>query len=489
VNNSLQSGRPAQISDLAEAFHNAGQCTTEAGNAFLQARRRFEAAWNRENGEQPINDSAEVQRATTSLGVQAAQLPKIAVDLENVAATLAEAQRTCGVLISKLDTQLEDIDRQLGQAYELERNSHLSEHDKQLLDQHISDLEHQAINDTKSTLDQVKSIRSGYSDYLQKSLTSLRVDDGYDPAAIQGVDADGQPSREEHDQKAVDTYNADQRAKDQALIDSPGPMTPEKADAAARLRDYATATNPAADADARRLASERLDDFNMVHFSGPLPVDPILGGDARSRAQMRLEWQKKLEQGFAGGPPMTPDQVTQMLDNSEQQGRVVVMQRAIQALEREGMSPDGAALVVGRAANGVPWKELVDQNSKLLDAAGKGVDGYGRALPTNAHDLDKLSLSDAEAIRSFSKYAGRAGTLFEAILTYDEIKHGAPAGQAIGKLVGGTAVGGLGAWGTAIAVSSVAGPEATFLATMIAGVATGKLGDWVGGTVGSVFDH
>jgi hypothetical protein len=39
VNKSLQSARPAQISDLAEAFHNAGQCTTEAGNAFLQARR------------------------------------------------------------------------------------------------------------------------------------------------------------------------------------------------------------------------------------------------------------------------------------------------------------------------------------------------------------------------------------------------------------------------------------------------------------------
>ncbi|MGH3554385.1 MAG: alpha/beta hydrolase, partial [Mycobacterium sp.] len=54
INKSLQSGRPAQISDLAQAFHNAGQCTTEASNAFLEARRRFEAAWNREDGEHPI---------------------------------------------------------------------------------------------------------------------------------------------------------------------------------------------------------------------------------------------------------------------------------------------------------------------------------------------------------------------------------------------------------------------------------------------------
>src|SRR5262249_10115582 len=159
-------------------------------------------------------------------------------------------------------------------------------------------------------------------------LTNLRTEDGYDPAPIQGVDSDEQPSRDEQDENAVDRYNANQRAKDQALVDNPGDMTPEKADAATRLREYLAATNPAADADARRFASERLDDFNMAQLIGPLPVDPVLRSDARSRGQTRLEWQKKFEQGFAGGPPMTPDQVTQMLNNSEQQGRVVVMQQA-----------------------------------------------------------------------------------------------------------------------------------------------------------------
>jgi hypothetical protein len=94
IDRSLQSGRPAQISDLAKAFHDAGRCTTESSNAFVEACRRFEASWNRENGDNPINDSAEVQRATRSLGVQAAQLPKIWVDLENIAAALAQAQRT-----------------------------------------------------------------------------------------------------------------------------------------------------------------------------------------------------------------------------------------------------------------------------------------------------------------------------------------------------------------------------------------------------------
>ncbi|WP_375487208.1 glycohydrolase toxin TNT-related protein [uncultured Mycobacterium sp.] len=189
VNASLQSGRPAQIAELGQAFHNAGQCTAEADNAFVEAYRRFEASWNRDNGEHPINDSAEVQRTIRSLRGQATQLPKIAVDLESIAATLAEAQRTCAVLISTLEAQLTDIDKQIGAAEELEKTGHLSAADKEAVDQLIASLEHTAIDDTKSTLAQLQSIRAGYSDYLQKSLTNLRSD-GYDPDGIHGVDAE-----------------------------------------------------------------------------------------------------------------------------------------------------------------------------------------------------------------------------------------------------------------------------------------------------------
>ena len=85
VDASVQRGRPSKISDLALAFHNAGRCTSESSKAFAEARNRFEASWNRENGDHPINDSAEVQRATQSLGVQADKLPKIGTDLETIA--------------------------------------------------------------------------------------------------------------------------------------------------------------------------------------------------------------------------------------------------------------------------------------------------------------------------------------------------------------------------------------------------------------------
>ncbi|EUA42909.1 hypothetical protein I552_7650 [Mycobacterium xenopi 3993] len=152
INASLQSGRPAQIAELGQAFHNAGQCTAEADNAFVEAYRRFESSWNRDNGDHPINDSAEVQRTIRSLRGQAAQLPKIAVDLENIAASLAEAQRTCGVLISTLEAQLTDIDRRIGAAEELDRTGNLSAADQEAVDQLINSLELQAIDDTKSTL-------------------------------------------------------------------------------------------------------------------------------------------------------------------------------------------------------------------------------------------------------------------------------------------------------------------------------------------------
>jgi hydrolase family protein/alpha/beta hydrolase family protein len=192
INQSLQAGRPAQISDLAEAFHAAGRSTAEANASFEQARRRFGAAWNHQNGDNPINDSAEVQRAAQSLGTQSEQLPKIGADLENIAAALAEAQQSAGRQIATLEGQLQQLDDLIGQAVELEKDSRLSAEDRSALDAFIRTCEDDAVNDAKAALGQLHAIRDGYSDSLQKSLTSLRAD-GYDPSVLQGVDASGKP--------------------------------------------------------------------------------------------------------------------------------------------------------------------------------------------------------------------------------------------------------------------------------------------------------
>jgi hydrolase family protein/alpha/beta hydrolase family protein len=194
ISRSLLAGRPAEISGLAEAFRAAGRSSAESNAAFEDARRRFEASWNRENGEHPINDSAEVRRVTQSLGAQSQQLPKIGVDLENIAAALAEAQRTASGEITTLEAQLQRLDDLIGLAVDQEKDPMLTAQDRDALNALITACEDDAIADTRAALAQLRSIRGGYSEYLQRSLTTLRTD-GYDPAALGSVDAPEAPPK------------------------------------------------------------------------------------------------------------------------------------------------------------------------------------------------------------------------------------------------------------------------------------------------------
>ncbi|MBS4728412.1 hypothetical protein MSM1_08705 [Mycobacterium sp. SM1] len=225
VDATLQAGCPAQISDLAQAFRDAGQCSAEADNAFVDALRRFEASWNRDNGEHPITDAAEVRRVKSSLGYQARQLPKIAVDLENVAAALAEAQRVSAMVISTLDTRLQTLDEWIGHAEDL------VDHDEYLLaqaadpqdvadledgisrlNQYIRDCEHEAIGDTKDALGQIESIREGYSACLQEASTNLGTN-GYGLGMIHAYDAPESPvkPRERSDVPSPETSADDNK--------------------------------------------------------------------------------------------------------------------------------------------------------------------------------------------------------------------------------------------------------------------------------------
>lgn len=198
INATVQHGRPGQIDGLAHAFNKAGQSTTEAGNAFAQARERFENSWHRENGEYPINDSAEVQLATTSLGVQATQLPKIAVDLENIAAALAEAQRASATCISNLENRLHQIDQDLGHLIDLDNRPYLADDQRTDVRIEIHGLDQKAVDDTIAALQQVVHIRDGYAGTLRKAEANLR--DGYDPALVKPLD---QPPSPMPQQRAV----------------------------------------------------------------------------------------------------------------------------------------------------------------------------------------------------------------------------------------------------------------------------------------------
>ncbi|MBV8789999.1 MAG: hypothetical protein JOZ00_25370 [Mycobacterium sp.] len=176
INAGLQVGRPAQIASLAAAFHDASRSTAEACAAFDEARRRFDAAWNHRGAEHPIDDSAEVQRVSASLRLQAAQLPRIAVDLEVVAAALAESQRVSSGYVFAFEDDLQDIDCEIGDA--------LADGDQDAADELHAD----AVAETRAMLFQLNQIRDGYSAALRTARASLRVD-GVDPAEMKGVAA------------------------------------------------------------------------------------------------------------------------------------------------------------------------------------------------------------------------------------------------------------------------------------------------------------
>lgn len=185
INKTLQSGSPAEISGLAQAFHDAGQSTGHADDAFNDALRRFNAAWNRETGDHPINDAAEVQRATQSLGVQAAQLPKIALDLELLAVSLAEAQHAAGEHISCFEGNLEEIDLELADMHAEQPTDLIFVMAQEDI---IHALREEAVAATTHCLQRVERTRDEYSHRLHDAMARLRVNDGYDASFLWSVD-------------------------------------------------------------------------------------------------------------------------------------------------------------------------------------------------------------------------------------------------------------------------------------------------------------
>ena len=278
------------------------------------------------------------------------KMANVAVDLQNIAASLAEAQRSGAISTTDLEAALQRIDNQID--YELS----LAAANGETVD--VSELRQAAVDRIAAALGEVQTVRDAYSHQLDESRAQMAAE-GYSPDAT-AVDGEGDEPKNAQAQADAGKYGASQRAADEALVNSPGPWTPEKQSAAGRLRDYATINDPTASIDEIRYAGQRLGDYHMAHESGPLLRDPVMGGDARTRAQTRQEWQQRLERGDMGTQPMTPDQATEWLNRSEAQGRAMVLDRLQEQLQQSGMSPQGAAAATEAMSRGIVPKELAE---------------------------------------------------------------------------------------------------------------------------------
>lgn len=477
LNKTVQSGSPGEISELANSFYEAGVCTQETSDEFNAAKQRFESAWDRQDGgDHPINDSAEVRRATESLHLSKEQMSRVAADLQSISASLAEAQRSGGVSVSNLETRLQMIDDQI------DREIAIAAANGQ--DADVSELKQAAVDATRHALQEVQAVRNAYAENLDASRLEMAAE-GYTPEAT--ADTDGDDPSNAQARAEADRYGAEARAADEALVNSPGPWTPEKASAAGRLRDFATINNPTAGVDEVEFAGQRLNDHYMSQFSGPLPKDTVIGGDARTRAQARLQMQQVLEAQayFSDRPPMTPDQATHMLNQWEAEGRTMVLQQFSTQLQEAGVSPQGAATAVNQVQNGAsPSQVIRDATAGLatqVGALGEGAKAHAGAMPSGGHwgTAPVWSHADVEALKGFGSKLGTVGTVVDGLVTTYDVIGGAPLGEEAAQF-GGRTLGTIGGgWAAGALWGSTVGPQGTLVVGFLGAIAGGIGGEKV----------
>jgi len=182
---------------------------------------------------------------------------------------------------------------------------------------------------------------------------------------------------------------------------------------------------------------------------------------------------------------MTADQATQALDEGEQFGRVVALKRAMTALTSQGMSEDGAKLVL--------WS-LVQRAGDVSEITGYGAavtEAYADGVPAGKHAklTDLLSPADAAKWAPVAKYAGRAGDALQLGIALGDFAQGGDdrfekLGGASGGVLGGAAAG----WGAAAVAGSFTGPWTTAAIVVAASYLGGVGGEDLGGRIGGYFD-
>ncbi|MDD7812781.1 hypothetical protein PP713_09445 [Mycobacterium sp. CSUR Q5927] len=394
VNNTVQSGNPAAVDELARAFHDAGACTAESSAAFAQARQRFQAAWNRENGEHPINDSAEVQRATTTLHLQLSQLTAIGTDLESIAAALAEAQKSAAAKIHALEIQLQDIDNRIGMYQEADLDT--------------SELEQIAIDDTAGILHQIEKLRDDYAGILQASTTKL-LSHGYDAAPLRGP-LDPSPTAPA-DQSAFEELL---RANDQAVLDAMARVrAAQKAldDAAAKAYAHGAGSDAAQDAMIRlptlkKNLADALDDLGKIpDYSTIDPASVHVGPDGAVSFDYTLEGQTMVVTGTlkngtgeiydqgaasASGAYFTYQDGTLVASRFLDPGRVVPDDALLQNVIFTAVGA-GPAVTAGKAGVEAGW-----QGMRALFAREALETGGGTAAGLSADNLLPRAIAQAE---------------------------------------------------------------------------------------------
>ncbi|MGF6888718.1 hypothetical protein ABIA39_008147 [Nocardia sp. GAS34] len=170
----LLSGKPNQISLLAQTFYVSGSHTKEADDAFTQAYKHFQNAHASDNGCNAINDSRVVSDTITELKPTADNLNRIGVNLEEIAGALADAQNNTYGPIEALNRSVQQFDSEI---VALPKHSHL------VYEETRQGIEQDAEKVVRTVGEQLNGIVNDYENVLNARMTAIEST-GYIPSVV-----------------------------------------------------------------------------------------------------------------------------------------------------------------------------------------------------------------------------------------------------------------------------------------------------------------
>lgn len=385
IDKSLQAGDPAKIDAIADGVHRAGVAAGEVDGDFENARKQFRDAWVSDGSHSPINESAEVQRITASIGAHRDQLKVIGTKYEQIAAALAKAQRGADAEIAALEKQLHAIDEQMDAA---DRSAAT---DPAAAQNTLKAAKALAVEFVQAAGEDIKGLRSAYAAVLAEAETVLKANGSplasdvpdipvVDPAAQQAADE----LKRLTDQAVIDQMakvRAIQKALDQAAADAyvHGPGTPEGDAALAKTRQLKS-----------ELASALDDLGNIPDYSKLDPKSVAAGADGHLLGDYTVDGLPVQMYGqLKNGTGEIFDQAKQTTYTFKD-GKLVGMNR----LDQGRVTPDDELLFNAvTAAVGAP------EAAAGLKAAGEvGVQGFKRLLGREGFDLAGSGLTSENVL-------------------------------------------------------------------------------------------
>ncbi|WP_051021516.1 putative alpha/beta hydrolase [Nocardia araoensis] len=183
----LLAGKRDRINAMAEAFHRSGSNAGEADSAFDTARKHFQDAYTSGDRSDVIDDSAVVKDVKARLHGSADALGKIGTHLEEIAASLADAQNKTHPPIDALNHWLTELES------EYLKFLPFGLPDVQRRQQLLQSIKKTAVSAVAATYRQMKRTVEGYENILDARMKELEKTGYLPPVQLEDAASNTDP--------------------------------------------------------------------------------------------------------------------------------------------------------------------------------------------------------------------------------------------------------------------------------------------------------